>query len=348
MFDARTTFGGLTVEGLVAGGAADRVEILVDGRPLRSLRTSLTGGPPHFQLEIKRAALDHFPKETTIEVRLPDHTPLLTVAGAQRLHLSVPHGDGTLPGRLAAGCRLDKKGNLGPTPRELSLRHDRYLELYARARDFFEEELGRDLFLLYGTLLGYHRNGDLIPGDDDFDVGYVSHRTDPVAVKEETKRVILRLVRAGFTVSFNRKGRLFRLQWRDDPDDLHLDVRPVWFQDGRVWLHNHCSFPASPDDFLPTEEGKLRGVAVRVPRDTEKFLLAHYGPTWRMPDPGFTYHPAEVDPAVAGHLAKALISAKEYRELAERVHRERQRSAGAGRLVSIGSLSLYPLERFIP
>ncbi len=80
--------------------------------------------------------------------------------------------------------------------------------------------------------------------------------------------MVVELVKAGFTVSFNRKGRLFRLQWEHgDTDGLHLDVRPVWFQDGRVWLHNHCSFPARREDFLPAAERPFRGTTVRVPRE---------------------------------------------------------------------------------
>src|SRR5690606_35133412 len=170
--------------------------------------------------------------------------------------------------------------------------------------------------LMYGTLLGFYRDGDFIPGDDDFDCGYISDRTDPVSVKEETKDIIVELIRAGFTVSFNRRGRLFRVQTeRTGQAGLHLDVRPLWFQDGRVWLHNHCSFPATRDDFLPPEEGSFRGVRVLIPHRTEVFLRGHYGPGWKVPDPGFTYYLSDIDPAILDNLAKALITVREYREL---------------------------------
>lgn len=349
LFEAETTFGGLAISGIVVADNVDRVEIMLDGGPLRSLRVSRDGDLPRFHLEIKRTALASFPSEATIRVHLPGGIPLLASGGTPQVHLSVPHGDGSLWNRIASGARLDKKGTLSPSPAEATRRQARYLELYARARDFFEDRLQRPLFLLYGTLLGYHREGDFIAGDDDFDVGYLCDETDPVAVKKETKRLVIELVHAGFTVSFNRKGRLFRLHLGEPSgDSVHLDVRPVWFHSGRVWLHNHCTFAASRKDFLPAEEGKLQGVTVRVPGNTEKFLRGHYGPGWSVPDPGFMYYPSEIDQTTVDHLSRALISAKEYRDLAEQVRRRVRGSPDAGELISIGSRDLYPLERFIP
>lgn len=350
LFEAAFTFGGLTVAGVMATHGADHVEIRLNGRPLRTLQVSRDAAVPQFSFEIKRTTLASFPRTATMEVRCLDGTPLLTASGAAQVDLRIPHGDGSVTTLLASGRTVDKKGTLSLSPQDASRRQRQYLELYARARDVFDSRLGRDLFLLYGTLLGYHRDGDFIAGDDDVDVGYVSDHADPVSVKEETKRVVVDLVRAGFTVSFNRKGRLFRLHWDDGTVGAggpHLDVRPVWFQGGRVWLHNHCSFPACRQDFLPVEEGKLQGVPVLVPRDTEKFLRGHYGPGWRVPDPGFTYYPSEIDPAVLDHLGRALISAREYRSLAERVRRDLG-TEGAARLISVGSRNLYPLEQFLP
>jgi tetratricopeptide (TPR) repeat protein len=349
VFDARTTFAGLAITGLVADPDADQVEIWLDGTRLRAV--NLGGGEPlrQFKLELRRTTLASFPRRSELAVVTAGGQRLRVPGGAERLRLEVPHGDGRLPRIIAAGGTLDKKGAISPSAEQTHQRQQRYLEIYARAREFFENELGRSLFLMYGTLLGLHRDGDFIPGDDDFDAGYVSEQTDPIAVKEETKRIIIKLVQAGFTISFNRKGRLFRLQLeREATDGFHLDVRPLWFQDGRVWVHNHCSFPASRDDFVPAAGATLRGVPVSVPRDTELFLRGHYGPGWKVPDPGFMYYLSEIDPAVLDNLGKALITVQEYRELADRIRREVGEAPPAGRLVSVGSQDLYPLEQFLP
>jgi tetratricopeptide (TPR) repeat protein len=348
LFSAQFTFAGLAITGLVADPGSDHVEVLLDGTPVRAVNVGGDGFFPRFALELKRSTLASFPPHGQIEVRTPDGARLHGPGGTSRLSVTVPFGNGQLSGIIAAGGKLDKKGVISPSRAETRQRQERYLRIYDTVRDFFEERFGRPLFLLYGTLLGFHRDGDFIPGDDDFDAGYVSDETDPVAVKEETKRLIVELVRAGFTVSFNRKGRLFRVQLeREATDGFHLDMRPVWFQDGRVWVHNHCSFPSSRDEFLPVVEGWLRGVRVLAPRDTEAFLHGHYGPGWKVPDPGFMYYMSEVDPAVLDNLGKALITMREYRELAARVKREVGEDPPAGRLVSVGSQDLYPLDEFL-
>jgi hypothetical protein len=348
LFNARTTFAGLAITGMVAANNCDQVEIIVGGTPLRTVNLGGDGYFPQFALEVKRATLASFPRHTEIEVRAPDGARLHAPGGADRIRVSVPHGDGRLAGIIAAGGKLDKKGVISPSLEETQLRQQRYLEIYARVRDFFEQVLGRPPFLMYGTLLGIYRDGAFIPGDDDFDAGYVSDEADPLAVKEETKRLIIELVRAGFTVSFNRKGRLFRIQLeREATDGFHLDMRPLWFQDGNVWVHNHCSFPSSRDDFLPVVESELRGIRVFLPRNTEAFLRGHYGPGWKVPDPGFMYYLSEIDPGILDNLSRALITVREYKELAERIRREVGTSATAGRFVSVGSQDLYPLTEFL-
>jgi tetratricopeptide (TPR) repeat protein len=350
LFHARFGFAGLGVSGFTTADGPDQVEILLDGVPLRAVRLSRDGFFRRFTITFKRGTLTRFPEQGVIEVRSPPGGERLRgPGGADRLHLTVPHGDGQLHQLLAAGATIDKKGTVGPSPDELRLRQQQCLEIYSRVGEFFARQLGRPLFLIYGTLLGYYRNGDFIPGDDDFDAGYVSDRTDPAGVKQEAIGLIGQLVHAGFTVSFNRQGRLFRIQLeRGATGGAHVDVHPVWFQDdGNVWLHNQASFPSRRQDFLPVGHGKLRGVPVAAPRDSERFLRGNYGPGWQVPDPGFQYYPSDVDPAVRRHLARALITPPEYRALAERLGQELAGAPDAGRFVSIGSQDLYPVDHFI-
>lgn len=348
LFDARLGYAGMTVAGLLGSAECEHVDVLLDGRVIRSVNVSRNGHLPEFTLLIKRTTLALFPAHARLELRAPDGAPLLGPGGVERLDVRMPHGDGRLLEIVASGGTLNKKGEIRPSPAEVQHRQDRDLEIYDRVRDFFDSQLGRPIFLMYGTLLGYHRDGDFITGDDDFDAGFVCEATDPVGVKNETMDIVVRLIKAGFTVSFNRRGRLFRIQLeRGGTDGCHVDVHPVWFQDGNVWVHNVVCLPVNRDEFLPAGTGTLRGVPVSVPRNPEAFLRANYGPGWTTPDPGFRYYPSELTPAVRRNLAKALITVGEYRELDERIRREVGDSATAGRLVSIGSQSLYPLDQFI-
>lgn len=348
LFRARLTYAGLAIEGFVAATPHDTVDVYLNGQLLRKVNIAAANHHRQFSITVKRNALARFPSDAAIDIRTASGDPLVAPSGAQSLRLEIPHGDGTILMIMSDGGRLDKKGEIRPSAADMRRRQDRDLEIYSAVRKFFEQRIGRTLFLLYGTLLGYHRDGDLIPGDDDFDAGYVSDKNDPVAVKQETKEIIVELVREGFTVSFNRKGRLFRVQLdRSETDGGHIDIHPIWFQDGKVWIHNLLAMPSSRDDYLPGTDGTLRAVAVSAPRKPEVFLSGNYGPGWTTPDPGFRYYPSRVDPAILQNLEKALISVLEYNELADRIRREVNGDPRAGRLVSLGSQNLYPLDQFI-
>ncbi len=352
-FKADFVFSGLKIVGVALDPHVTAVDITLDGVAVRRINT---GALPcrlgrKVTLTIKRSALNRFPQAAALEIwpvfegaggrtiqpGWTGNRPLMVLRAGPRYNLGVPHGNGDIYRITREGGGLDKKGVIAPSREEAEAKQNAYLELYDRARAFFDRELGRSLFLMYGTLLGYYREGDFIPGDDDFDCGYVSELGDPLSVKEETKEVIAKLVRAGFRISFNRRGRLFRLGLPDkDMKDVHLDVRPLWFESGQVWAHNHFTMPAEPEHFVPPQEGALRGVKIYAPRETERFLLGHYGPGWKVPDPGFTYHRSELDPEVLRHLAKALISPPEYREL--------KALLDGGEFVSVAAEALYPLD----
>lgn len=344
LFTMRFRYAGLNIEGFVTDQDVRSVDILIDDVLLRSLNVGTEGPFPVFAFAVRRPVLDLFPQSSQVRVVTDDGRELVVAGGGTSVHVEIPHGDGSLLDALVAGRKVDKKGQVSPTSEETLARQERYLGLYEAVRDFFDEEIGTPAFLMYGTLLGWYRDGDFIPGDDDFDAGYVSEEADPVSVKEETKRIMLRLVRAGFNVSFNRRGRLFRVSHDDfGGEDVHLDLRPLWFEDGDLWVHNYVSYPSSVDEFLPVVEGELRGTRIYAPRLTEDFLRTHYGPGWKVPDPGFTYHPDEVDPAIMAHLERAFITPGEYRGLREELERSETPRVRTGRLVSVGSEPLYPL-----
>jgi tetratricopeptide (TPR) repeat protein len=347
-FNAEFNYLGLTIIGLLGSADCEHVNIYFNGEFLRAVNVTRDSFLPHFKLPIRRKTLGIFPRRGILEVRTADGEQLSGPGGTEHIVLSVPHGDGRLTSIIGGGRALNKKGDIEPSPAETRHREDLDLEIYSRVRAFFEEHLGRPFFLLYGTLLGYHRGGDFISGDDDFDAGYVSEKTDPVGVKEEAKEIVVELVRAGFTVSLNRRGRLFRVQLEPgEPYGSHVDVHQAWFQDGNVWIHNDLAMPSSREDFLPVVDGVLRGATVSVPRRPEHFLQGNYGPRWTVPDPGFRYYPSEVNPAIRRNLNRGLMTAGEYRSLSRRIQEEFGDTPIAGRFISIGSQDLYPLTDFM-
>lgn len=337
---------GFRLFGFVPRGVR-QVAITLDGRTIRLQAAGGGGRVAEFSFTLRRSTLATFPPTSRLQVRADDGALLRTPAAGFGYDLRVPHGDGSLQRRLGDGGMLDKKGALPLGTSGLEQRTAAYLELYERARGTFERALGRPLFLMYGTLLGCWRDGALIAGDDDFDVGYVAEASDPLQVKQETFALIERLVEAGFWISFNRRGRLFRLadpaMAGRDTGSVHLDVRPLWFQDGSVWAHNHFTMPSERGDWLPFEHGQLGGTTVLLPRRTERFLEGHYGPGWRVPDPGFTYFRENTPESVWATLARALITPPEYRRLRARIEASRTGSGAVGGLRSDGWDDLYPL-----
>ena len=316
------------------------VRFLLDGRLLREVtvaRRPLL--PPFFQLTLQRPSIAAFPPDATLRLETREGEPLL-FHGCAATRIQVPHGDGRLAGN---DMKVDKKGLLVTPDTGLHCRQQAMLDVYAAAREAFRRELDTPLFLLYGTLLGFHRGGDFIPGDDDFDVGYVSACTSAREAKHEAMRMVVRLVAAGFTVSFNRNGRLFRLRLPDSPPHVHLDVHGVWFEDGYAWIHPQARLPCTRQDFLPTGTGTLRNIGVEVPQRPEAFLRAYYGASWRVPDPAYSTAAKRVPRAVLRNLARAFVTPAEYGAMQREIAGLAATGARPGRLISIGSHSLYPL-----
>lgn len=322
----------------------DLAWIRLDGAVLRRQRLLWAEGGAEFQFVVKRRTLDRFPIESCLWLEGETESGAMRQAWG-KAKVMVPHGDGTLPEKIALLGPLDKKGGLSVAPDALLQRQDAFLNIYMRANAAFMEEFGRPLFLLYGTLLGQCRNGDFIPGDDDFDVGYVSNEASPTAVKHEVIEIMRFFVRAGFKVLVNRFGKPFRLTDMGAGAGIHLDVRPVWAAaDRHVWMHKMAHLDMSLDGFRAVTQGRLRDVPVWCPHDANRFLELYYGPSWRVPDPGFSNSGKVVPEAVRKGLEACCLTAAEQRRLLGEVQRMRAREGATGDFVPIGLEPLYPLH----
>ncbi len=343
-YKAEFVFSGMQIIGGLPKGRSHSVDLLLDGRKIRSINVVSGKLRSSFSFKVTRRALRLFPRDCVLAIAGEDGTPLFPLSGGCAIRLSIPHGVES-PSPLVSGSRLmDKKGVPVPSPEELEAERAAFLAIYAEARDFFLSHFGKQLFLAYGTLLGYYREGGFIPDDDDFDAGFMAEAHAPKAVKAEVLDMILVLVEAGFSVSFNRRGRLFRLHRRGaGTAGPHIDVHSFWVQGDKVYAHNDFCAAEDRSCYLPAGEGTLAGTPVFVPARTEVFLADQYGPGWRHPDPGFVNRYEAKDSAVLANLGQALLSPLEFRAVSRRVEAIRAERGEAGEFLSIGAANLYPL-----
>lgn len=338
-FTLEFVFSGLQIHGFLVSRKAAAVDILLDGVKLRDLQLIPGQLFKRFSFRFTRTALGHFPRSSSISVRSKEGRPLFDISGKSSLQLTIPHGSIASP-LLTGDRQVDKKGSLLPTFAELQERRRVFLRLYREARDFFLESFNKQLFLIYGTLLGFVREGGFIPGDDDFDTAFMAEAGDPQAVKRETLQMIAALVEAGFSVSFNRRGRLFRLHSKElGIEGPHLDVHSFWEEDGRIWGHNDFCAEGRREQYVPALERDYSELSAYIPAEAEAFLGAHYGPGWRTPDPAFVNYFSGKNRSVLAHLEKALIGPDEYREYQKRI----PSGPGCGEFVSLAQRPLYPL-----
>lgn len=340
-------YNGLKVSGNVYCNRRNAfIEILLDGQIARKIPLRFENEYAKFDYKIKRPVLDLFPKKTTIQVRLDDGKMLGYKNCKKSGYVKIPHGDGSLLYHIEKYGGLDKKGHIKKSKVEMEAVQHMYLKIYDAVKVDFKKVTGVDLFLLYGTLLGQYRDHEFIPGDDDFDVGYVSYNNTPKQVKEETKKIILDLINKGYTVTMNKRGKPFRLHHKGISENLHLDVRPVWEQEGKIWAHKQACLQLNLKDFANVEKKKLKGVDVLIPEGTLAFLRAYYGAKWMVPDPNFSNASIKVDRHVKQNIELSCFTTFELNELISEVNRIKKRTKNAGNFFASGMHSLYPLHLY--
>ena len=279
----------VTEEGLSGTGPADAVlDVLFDGRVVWSLRW-LRDSEPREQVR-----LAPWPPE------LRPHLSGLTGVGV-RAHASgqllfdreVQFGDGT--GRIllvdAQGHPLsvNAKGHLTTS---LAQRGEPAIrKLLDAAEDVLAvvRGAGVDGFVAYGTLLGAARTGQVIGHDYDVDLAYLSECTEPVDAIAESYRLERAIRGHGYLVRrYSALAFSVRVD-RDDPTHPWLDLFGALFVGDMLYVMWDVAAPLRRDQVLPLGTCSLEGRDLPAPRDVDAWLAATYGPSWRQPDPAFTY-----------------------------------------------------------
>ena len=145
------------------------------------------------------------------------------------------------------------------------------------------EAAGLKPFLTFGTLLGCVREGRLLPGDNDLDMGILG--LDQLAMAEEALEASNRL---RITRRRRTEGALRKLEVKHQIG-CPIDLKAFWSEAGGfAWFSYNVrmAFKRHYPGPIGLKRETLHGVEVFVPEEAEALLAWHYG-DWRTPDPGY-------------------------------------------------------------
>ncbi|THV31970.1 tetratricopeptide repeat protein [Glycomyces paridis] len=327
--EAQVSNHGVSVVGVLRHGLGNELTILLDGEPIQKITADPGQWMPKFRSTITHRVAAHFPPHSVLSITL-DGRPVVAPNGAPGFAVGVPGGDGSLMKRLADGYSINKKGRLSKPPKANPKREKDLVAGYVKLKDYLESELGVKAFLCYGTLLGCVRGGAIIPGDDDFDVSFLTSAEDPKAMKREGIEIVKALVRGGFQVRVTVDGRLMHVK----VDNVTLDVNPVWFFQGKAWAFT--SHKLGRESFEPVVTAEMGGQKVYIPERAEDFLVENYGADWRTPRSDFKYFRPASDMVV---LRQAQLNPTEVQELLDYSEKARIEDPAAGRFHGYGDPS---------
>lgn len=309
---------------------AVRLALRIPGTTLVLSRGSFT---------LKRQTLQRLSRRVTLTLRR-DQDDRHTI-GKGNIGVDIPTGDGTLTDRNFP--RVDKKGFPIGGKKSVAELQRQLEDLYESAATYFRTALDKDLFLIYGTLLGPIREGRFLPWDDDFDVGYFSEARSLLDLRAETVDVMQSLARAGFEVGLNRWDRPFRLSDSRGLGALRLDVRPVWEMEGSVWAAKLAPLALHRGHFLPVKSIVVGERNFLVPNDPEAFLSAYYGDDWRVPKPGHL-EVVQLDRTEAQVFKSLRLTKGEILSINEVLAAEPPLNGHVPAIRHFGGTPLYPLE----
>jgi glycosyltransferase involved in cell wall biosynthesis len=165
----------------------------------------------------------------------------------------------------------------------------RTLALYDDVATLLADSYGYASFPFYGNLLGAIREHDLIAHDiGGFDMGYVSEHHEPAKVRAEFIDICHLLLRRDYRLRVEPWSVYVR-----SPRDAkaYVDINFGWFTAaGALQLSFGWRYQPVTDKarFFYPRESYIGAHTVRVPGNAEEVLEQIYGPSWPVPDQGFT------------------------------------------------------------
>ena len=143
------------------------------------------------------------------------------------------------------------------------------------------KKYGMDSCILCGTLLGYHRDKDLIPMDHDVDLGVLSSQFNSEYEQE--------LYRLGYELYDWNGCSEFGYEKSFIKNEVPVDIWMINEAADRMCLCVGEEIFYEYDRF-ELEPINWNGIQTHKPSDTENHIKKHYGPDWNIPDSKKEWH----------------------------------------------------------
>ncbi|MBW8190742.1 discoidin domain-containing protein [Neiella marina] len=159
-----------------------------------------------------------------------------------------------------------------------------YKEL-AQVLQWLNEDYGIPAFISSGTLLGIVREGKFIGHDDDVDICYVSSKTTEQEILSERLEIMAFLQSKGCKTAPSGIAHY----WCTTPHGVSMDIFSGFMEDGFCSMNPISRKEVVVESVLPLKTQVVKGVTLYLPQDPEPLLVLNYGPSWRTPDPLWSF-----------------------------------------------------------
>ncbi len=156
-------------------------------------------------------------------------------------------------------------------------------ELFAELSEMmnFLKERGYPAFLNSGTLLGLHRDGQLIPHDDDLDIGvYFGDCSIDELVEENSS--LLAEVEKRYSFIFKGLGAFGAVKLKSG---VEVDIFPAWSSGDKFYVYPYMFGELDKSEVIPLSKAPYFGSELDIPKGVESILAVNYGESWKNPDP---------------------------------------------------------------
>lgn len=206
---------------------------------------------------------------------------------------------------------LNNKANTELDSRRSSLLRENFQEVL---KIIYNSQLNKyDLWLDFGTLLGFYRENDFINHDLDMDFGIIINDYDDFLEKEKY------LIKKGFsrTKEFYYKNRLVELSYsykglnvdfivyRRKADVIESDT--IFFMTNALGKPTRYEVYNYSLPFSELEEYNFKAVEIKVPNNAREYLSKLYGEDFEVPNTNYNWKENPIYKRVSSEEANVIL-----------------------------------------